>query len=218
MRLLTRSRPWRRRDMDMPEALLSTYRPTMEALQGRPRFENDLQDISRLPTELAVRRAALSLVRLIEDPAFFEVEIRPLLEETEGRRADWYVASKHEGSTRAFSLQVFVWPPGTETKIHDHSSWGVYCCAVGSVREERYERLDDGSRLEHARLKKVWELMWSREDGASSVLPGDEGIHRVGNPGDGTAISVHLYGPRLEEIDGRDYDPSRDYVCDRRDD
>jgi len=26
----------------------------------------------------------------------------------------------------------------------DHSSWGVYCCAVGSILEERYERLDDG--------------------------------------------------------------------------
>jgi hypothetical protein len=32
------------------------------------------------------------------------------------------------------------------------------------------------------------------------------------------AISVHLYGPRLGEIDGRDYDPSRDFVCDRRED
>jgi hypothetical protein len=60
--------------------------------------------------------------------------------------------------------------------------------------------------------------MWSKEDGASSVLPGDGGIHRVGNPCDRTAISVHLYGPRLEQIDGRDYDPSRDYVCDRMDD
>jgi hypothetical protein len=29
---------------------------------------------------------------------------------------------------------------------------------------------------------------------------------------------VHLYGPRLGEIDGRDYDPSRDYVCDRLED
>ena len=26
---------------------------------------------------------------------------------------------------------------------------------------------------------------------------------------------MHLYGPRLGEIDGRDYDPLRDYVCDR---
>ena len=44
------------------------------------------------------------------------------------------------------------------------------------------------------------------------------GIHRVGNPTDGPVISVHLYGPRMGEIDGRDYDSSRDYVCDRRED
>ena len=44
------------------------------------------------------------------------------------------------------------------------------------------------------------------------------GIHRVGNPTGEPAISVHLYGPRLGEIDGRDYDPSRDYVCDRLED
>ena len=86
---------------------------------------------------------------------------------------------------------------------------------VSSVLEERYERLDDGSRLEHALLKQVWRLSWSPEDGVSTVLSGDGGIHRVGNPGSKTAISVHLYGPRLGEADGRDYDPSRDYVCDR---
>jgi hypothetical protein len=26
---------------------------------------------------------------------------------------------------------------------------------------------------------------------------------------------MHLYGPRLGILDGRDYDPSRDFVCDR---
>jgi Cysteine dioxygenase type I len=202
----------------MPEASLSTYRPTVEATQRRPRFVHDLQTLSGLPTDLAVRQAVLYVARLVDDPTFFEVEIRPLLEGTGDRREDWYVARKHEGSDRSFSLQVFVWPPGTETKIHDHTSWGVYCCAVGSVREERFERLDDGSRLDHARLKKVWELEWSKEDGSSSVLPGDGGIHRVGNPGEGMAISVHLYGPRMGKVDGRDYDPSRDYVCDRMDD
>jgi hypothetical protein len=102
--------------------------------------------------------------------------------------------------------------------IHDHSSWGAYACASGTVFEERYERLDDGSRHEHARLEEAWHLLWSPEDGASTVLPGNGGIHRVGNPYEGTAVSVHLYGPRLEPVDGRDYDPSRDYVCDRPDD
>ena len=85
---------------------------------------------------------------------------------------------------------------------------------VGSVLERRYERLDDGSVPEHARLQEIWELPWTKEDGASTVLPYDGGIHSISNTGDRTAITVHLYGPR-QEIDGRDYDPSRDYVCDR---
>ena len=118
----------------------------------------------------------------------------------------------------SYSLQVFVWPPGSATRIHDHSSWGAFCCVVGSVQEERYERIDDGSLPDHARLKKLWRLEWSRKDGISTVLPYERGIHRVGNPSGEPAISVHLYGPRLGEIDGRDYDPSRDYVCDRAED
>jgi hypothetical protein len=180
--------------------------------------ERALHELSELPTELALERAAAFLARLVDDPIFHEAEIFPLLEEARSMQADWYVARSYEGGEHSCSLQIFVWPPGTETKIHDHSSWGVYRCAVGSVLEERYERLDDGSRLDHAHLKKIWHLMWSTEDGASSVLPNDGGIHRVGNPGDSVAISVHLYGPRLREVDGRDYDPSRDYVCDRRED
>jgi hypothetical protein len=143
----------------MSGASLSAHRPLQGSLQGRPRFMNDLQILSRLPTELALQRAARYLAWLVEDPAFFEAEIGPLLDGTGETRAEWYVANEYGGGDRSFSLQVFVWPPGTETRIHDHSSWGVYCCAVGSVLEERYERLDDGSRLDHARLKRVWELM-----------------------------------------------------------
>lgn len=65
-------------------------------------------------------------------------------------------------------------------------------------------------------MKKVWRLTWGPEDGISTVLPYGGGIHRISNPTEELAISVHLYGPRLGEMDGRDYDPSRDYVCDRR--
>ena len=179
---------------------------------------NDLQKLSELPTELALQQASPFLAHLVKDPTFLQAEIRPLLEEARTTEGDWYVAKRYEGEAHSYSLQIFVWPPSTETKIHDHSSWGVYCCAVGSVLEERYERLDEGSRLNHAHLKKIWQLMWSREDGVSSVLPGDGGIHRIGNAGDSVAMSVHLYGPRIGEVDGRDYDLSCDYVCERRED
>ena len=178
---------------------------------------SELQKICELPTELALERAVSFLGHLVKESTFLEAGILPLLEEARGTEG-WYVAHRYGGKEHSFSLQVFVWPPGTGTRIHDHSTWGVYCCTVGSVLEERYERLDDGSRPDHAHLRKIWALSWSSEDGVSSVLPHDGGIHRVGNPGDGLAISVHLYGPRIGEVDGRDYDPSRDYVCDRRED
>jgi hypothetical protein len=120
-----------------------------------------LEKISELPPELALQQAAPYLARLVEDPKFRETEILPLLQEPRGAK-DWYVASRHDAPDGSFSLQVFVWPAGTKTKIHDHSSWGVYRCAVGSVLEERYERLDDSSRSDHARLRKAWRLRWAR--------------------------------------------------------
>ena len=160
--------------------------------------------------EEALWKAILS--DLVNDTHFLASHVLPLVDEP---AEDWYVAYRHDDPAHSYSVQVFVWPPGSATRVHDHSSWGAFCCVVGSILEERYERLDDGSLPDHARLKKLWRLEWSREDGISTVLPGDEGIHRVGNPTEEPAISVHLYGPRLGEIDGRDYDPSENYVCDR---
>jgi hypothetical protein len=80
-----------------------------------------------------------------------------------------------------------------------------------------YEHLDEGSQQDHARLRQAWERAWGAGDGTSTVLPYDEGIHRMGSPGKETAISVHLYGPQMAEIDGQELDPSRDHVCDRLD-
>ena len=178
-------------------------------------FTQNTGDLSVLLPEMALREAVPALYRLVGDLSFMDSHVLPHLEEARTAK-DWYVARRYEDSS--YSLQVFVWPPGSGTQIHDHSSWGAFCCVVGSVLEERYERADDGSVLEYARLRKLWRLEWRREDGISTVLPYERGIHRVTNPTRVPAISVHLYGPRLGEIDGRDYDPSRNYVCDRPED
>jgi predicted metal-dependent enzyme (double-stranded beta helix superfamily) len=170
--------------------------------------------LADLPPAPTLREAVLLLARLTRHPAFLDAHVYPLLERARSAE-DWHVAQSHEARDGSYSLQVFVWPPGSATRIHDHACWGAYRCVVGSVLEERYERLDDGSRPGHAHLKKAWQLSWDIGDGVSTVLPHDKGIHRVGNPGGEAAISVHLYGPRIGAIDGRDYDPLRDYVCDR---
>jgi predicted metal-dependent enzyme (double-stranded beta helix superfamily) len=174
-------------------------------------------DLHVLRPELDLREAVLALSCLVRDPAFLNTHVLPLSQEAK-KAKDWYVAYRLDDPDRSYSLQVFVWPPGSATEIHDHSSWGAFCCVVGSVLEERYERADDGSLTDHARLKKLWRLGWRRGDGISTVLPYEGGIHRVGNRTEEPAISVHLYGPRIGEIDGRDYDPSRNHVCDRTED
>ena len=176
----------------------------------------ELGALAGLPPELAVRKVVPILAGLTRDPDFLHERIFPYLDEAR-RAEDWYVASQYVATDGSYSMQVFVWPPGTRTQIHDHTTWGAYYCVLGSVIEERYERLDDGTKPDHARLKKIWRLSWSRQEGISTVLPYDEGIHSVGNGSSETAVSVHLYGPKLTEVDGRDYDPSRDYVCDRFD-
>ena len=170
-----------------------------------------------LPPKPTLREAIPVLSRLVRDPNFLDSHVLPLMDEA-GRAEDWYVAYCRDAPDCSYSLQIFVWPPGSATRIHDHSSWGAFCCVVGSILEERYERADDGSVPDYARLKKLWRLEWRREDGISTVLPYKRGIHRVGNPTEEAAISVHLYGPRLGEIDGRDYDPSQNYLCDRPED
>jgi hypothetical protein len=90
---------------------------------------------SELPTDPALRGAASFLIRHARAKAFLDEYVLPLLEEAEGA-AEWYVAHSYEGTNGSYSLQVFVWPTGTGTRIHDHSCWGAYCCAVRSVHEE----------------------------------------------------------------------------------
>jgi predicted metal-dependent enzyme (double-stranded beta helix superfamily) len=177
---------------------------------------NGYQAGQDLPEATTLREAVVLLDRLVEEPSFLDAWIPRLLDEAKQAKG-WYVARRIDAPDRSLSVQIFVWPPGTGTRIHDHAAWGALRPVVGSVLERRYERLDDSTVPEHARLNKSWELTWAREDGASTVLPYDGGIHSISNFGDKTAITVHLYGPR-QEIDGRDYDLSRDYVCDRHDD
>ena len=65
---------------------------------------------------------------------FLGKHVVPLLEETT-EADEWYVAPRWEGEDGSYSLEIFVWAPGTRTQIHDHSSWGAYYCVVGSVLE-----------------------------------------------------------------------------------
>lgn len=163
---------------------------------------------------LTLDNARVFLQHLSRDTHFVTTQVLPHLAPNASAREP-YIAATFGAREATTCLQVFIWPVGAATPIHDHTAWGAYQCVAGSLAEERYVRLDDGSLAETARLRKLWRRVWLPSDGASTVGAYENGIHRVANAGRSVAVSLHMYGPRLGTIDGRDYDPSRDYVCDR---
>lgn len=175
---------------------------------------SEVSKLWRQLPELAFEDATVFLMNLTRNPAFLTAQILPLLGRVMPAREP-YIAATYGARETANCLQVFVWPAGAATPIHDHTSWGAYHCVVGSLLEERYVCLDDGAQPNTARLRKQWRRMWRRSDGASTVRAYEHGIHRVANPRSQPTISLHLYGPRMGQFDGRDYDPRRDSVCDR---
>jgi len=175
---------------------------------------NDLRDLFHVLPGISHDEAPEFMAQLMHNPAFVTTHIVPFLTWSAPAREPSIPMSygTREAST---CLQVFVWPAGATTPIHDHTSWGAYHCVIGSLVEQRYERLDDGEQPSRARLRKAWQRTWYSEDGASMVRPYEQGIHRITNANSYPAISVHMYGPRSGVFDGRDYDPKRDFVCDR---
>jgi hypothetical protein len=47
-----------------------------------------------------------------------------------------------------------------------------------------------------------------------TITPHFGRIHAVSDRSGQTVLAVHMYGP-AGPLDGRDYEPSRDFVCDR---
>ena len=117
--------------------------------------------LSALANGTALPRAAALLADLVQDRSFLKSHVMSLLEAAHSAQR-WYVARRWDAEDGSFSLQVFVWPPGTRTMIHDHSSWGAYACAAGTVLEERYERLDEAPA--RARPLESVALPWSPRD------------------------------------------------------
>ena len=93
-----------------------------------------------------------------------------------------------------FSVTSFVWGPGQETPIHDHTVWGLVGILRGAELAERYTRRADGSvqSLGAARLD-------ARMIDAVSPRLGD--LHKVSNAlSDAPSISIHVYGANIGAV------------------
>jgi len=94
-----------------------------------------------------------------------------------------------------FSVVSFVWGPGQETPVHNHTVWGV----IGMLRGEEYEQ-SFGIGADNILIPS---------DKEARLLPGDIGfvspsigdVHRVRNAfDDQVSISIHIYGGDIGKI------------------
>jgi predicted metal-dependent enzyme (double-stranded beta helix superfamily) len=93
----------------------------------------------------------------------------------------------------AFSIVALVWRPGQVTPIHDHVTWCVFGVLQGVEYEEIF-RLDEQGEC----LLQAGDNSNVTGEVSGFAPPGD--IHRVRNVGEGTAISLHIYGTDVSRI------------------
>lgn len=103
-----------------------------------------------------------------------------------------------------FSVIGGVWNPGQTTPIHDHLTWALIGVYKGEERESLFRRLDDRSNPKFAKLELASENI--NKKGHVTVL-GSSGIHRVDNISNAPAISIHVYGRDIGNLERHSYDP-----------
>lgn len=116
----------------------------------------------------------------------------------------------HCDPEQRFSVVSFVWGPGQQTPIHDHTVWGVIGMLRGSEVAQGYRRTSVGMvpEGEAGRLEPG-------DVGAVSPRIGD--IHRVSNAyADRVSISIHAYGTDIGKHSRHVFDPatgaSKDFI------
>ncbi|GGU32890.1 cysteine dioxygenase family protein [Streptomyces lavendofoliae] len=101
----------------------------------------------------------------------------------------------HAEPDGSFSVVAIVWLPGQSTPIHDHVSWCAAGVHRGEEHERRYQLVPDGTS---ARLVATEDVVNRAGEVAAFAPPGD--IHSVRNSGDGTALSLHVYGADITRL------------------
>jgi 3-mercaptopropionate dioxygenase len=101
-----------------------------------------------------------------------------------------------------FSVVSFVWGPGQQTPIHDHTVWGLIGVLRGAELAAPYARNDDGT------LRQTGDEVRLEAGDVEAVSPAIGDIHRVRNAyEDRTSISIHVYGANIGAVRRSTYSP-----------
>jgi len=99
-----------------------------------------------------------------------------------------------------FSVVSFVWGPGQQTPVHDHTVWGLIGMLRGSEISTAYQAGQAG-------LERGGDTVLTPGT-VEVLLPDENDIHLVRNAHeDQVSISIHVYGANIGRVRRHVYDP-----------
>lgn len=100
----------------------------------------------------------------------------------------------HCDSEERFSIVSFVWGPGQQTPIHNHTVWGL----VGVLRGAEYSQ---AYALREGRLARDGAETLLERGAVETISPAAGDIHQVRNAhSDRVSISIHVYGANIGAV------------------
>jgi cysteine dioxygenase len=95
-----------------------------------------------------------------------------------------------------YSLLLLCWNPGKESVIHDHPGDGCWVKVLdGSIRECRYRQLEDDR--DDSPLYCYQDVTVGTD--TVTYIDDSEGYHKIGNPEQRVAATLHLYSPPVQQ-------------------
>lgn len=92
-----------------------------------------------------------------------------------------------------FSIICFVWGPGQNTPVHNHTVWGLVGVIQGEELCDEFEIVDDFPVYSGSSHKMI-------PGQVEAVSPKIGDWHRVSNPTNDVSISIHVYGGNIGKV------------------
>jgi predicted metal-dependent enzyme (double-stranded beta helix superfamily) len=100
----------------------------------------------------------------------------------------------HADSLRRFSVVSFVWGPGQQTPVHDHTVWGLIGMLRGAELAQAYT-------WQEGTLNPQGDSVRLQPGMVEAVSPRIGDVHQVSNAfDDQVSISIHVYGANIGEV------------------
>lgn len=172
----------------------------------RKRLAKRFAPIAKLKDSLIQLEQATALVETICQNETWLQEVEIEINESQG----WTLVPLFTKSNHQFGAFLTGWLPGRGAPPHTHGGWTVVGGIRGVELNTMWQRLDDGVTPGEAKIEVLRKDLI--EPGNVLVMPNEDDIHSVSNPGERPSLTLHCYQNHPDFAERFLFDPSQNLV------